>query len=128
MNRQVTGFIPGMENWYSTAVGSTDRLRWSPPKSRRKRELENLKTMKLVSKKKRLRSPKKDGKKRSKSTAINKCRKYLGKKIGINMAEYKRGRWVSPAQAIAVSYSETLKKFPRCKRYLKRKSKTPKRD
>lgn len=74
--------------------------------------------------KKKLRSKRKshknDGKKRSKP--LGKCRKYLGKKIGINMNEYKAGRFVSPAQAIAVSYSETLKKFPSCKRFLKRKS------
>jgi len=62
--------------------------------------------------------------KRSKKNG--KCRKYLGKKIGINMAEYKAGRWSSPAQAIAVSYSETLKKFPHCKQHLKR-SKSRKR-
>lgn len=65
-------------------------------------------------------SPKKGSKRRSKF--LEKCKKYLGKKIGINMIEYKRGRWVSPAQAIAVSYSETLNKFPQCKKYLKRKS------
>ena len=65
------------------------------------------------------------GKKRSKT--LGKCRKYLGKKIGINMSEYKRGRWVSPKQAIAVSYSETLKKFPSCKRFFKRKSKSKRR-
>ena len=38
------------------------------------------------------------------------------------MGEYKSGRFVSPAQAIAVSYSETLKKFPMCKRHLSRKT------
>ena len=35
----------------------------------------------------RSKSPKNDGKRRSKS--LGKCRKYLGKKIGINMSEYK---------------------------------------
>ena len=43
------------------------------------------------------------------------------------MAEYKRGRWVSPQQAIAVSYSETLKKFPGCKKYLRKSKKSSKK-
>jgi hypothetical protein len=116
MHRQVTGFIPGQANWHKNTSGrSVERVRWSPPKGKRSRELKKLKGMKLVSKR---RSPKKDGR-RKRSTG--KCRKYLGKKIGINMMEYRMGRWKSPAQAIAVSYSETLKKFPSCKRYLKRK-------
>lgn len=34
---------------------------------------------------------------------------YLSKKIKINMDEYKKGRFVSPQQAIAVSYSELKK-------------------
>ena len=58
---------------------------------------------------------------------LGKCRKYLGKKIGINMMEYKMGRWVSGSQAIAVAYSETLKKFPHCKQYLKRKGSNSKK-
>ena len=62
--------------------------------------------------------------KRKRSKKNGKCRKYLGKKIGINMAEYKTGRWSSPSQAIAVSYSETLKKFPHCKHHLKRKKRS----
>jgi len=76
-------------------------------------------------KSKRKRSQKNDGKRRSKP--LGKCRKYLGKKIGINMNEYKLGRWVSPKQAIAVSYSETLTKFPHCKQHLKRKNSKSKR-
>ena len=67
-------------------------------------------------KSKRIKSPRKKSK--------SKCKKYLQKKIGINMSEFKKGRYVSPSQAIAVSYSETLKKFPGCKRVFgKRKSK-----
>jgi len=57
---------------------------------------------------------------RSKSTG--KCKRYLKKKISINMEEYKNGMFVSPAQAIAVSYSQTLKRFPRCKNHLSRKN------
>lgn len=68
-------------------------------------------------------SRKKSSKKRSKSTH-GKCREYLQKKIAINMEEYKQGRFVSPSQAVAVSYAMVLKKYPHCKRFLKlRKSK-----
>lgn len=38
-------------------------------------------------------------------------KRYLQKKIRKNIEEYRRGRWVSPQQAIAVSYSQTRKKF-----------------
>lgn len=38
---------------------------------------------------------------------------YLQKKIKANIKEYKNGRWVSPQQAIAVSYSQARKKYPR---------------
>ena len=44
-----------------------------------------------------------------------KCQKALSNKIKINMKEYKTGRYISPKQAIAVSYSQTIKKYPRCK-------------
>lgn len=44
-----------------------------------------------------------------------KCQKLLGKKIGINMAEYKQGRYTSPKQAIAVAYSQVRKDHPGCK-------------
>ena len=50
-----------------------------------------------------------------------KCRQYLSKKIGINMDEYRRGMYVSPAQAIAVAYSQVRKSHPACKRYIKKK-------
>ena len=49
------------------------------------------------------------------------CKQRLSKKISINMKEMKNGRYKSPAQAIAVSYSQVLKEFPRCKRVLKKK-------
>ena len=49
------------------------------------------------------------------------CREKLTSKIRINMEEYKRGRWLNRAQAIAVSYSQTQKKYPECKNVLKRK-------
>ena len=51
------------------------------------------------------------------------CKQKLASKIKINMTEYKAGRWKSPKQAIAVSYSQVLKKSPKCKSALRRKPK-----
>ena len=55
--------------------------------------------------------------KRSKS----KCRKYLQDKISINMGEYKKGKFSSRKQALAVSYSQVKKKSPGCKRFFSRR-------
>ena len=52
----------------------------------------------------------------------SKCKSYLKNKIKINMEEYKTGRYVSPKQAVAVSYSQILKSHPHCKKILKRKN------
>ena len=51
----------------------------------------------------------------------SKCRQRLNDKIKINMKEYKLGLFQSRKQAIAVSYSQTLKRYPRCKKSLTRK-------
>ena len=51
------------------------------------------------------------------------CKKKLQKKIRINMAEYKSGRYSSRAQALAVSYAQVKKKYPKCKRALSKKRK-----
>jgi len=48
----------------------------------------------------------------------SRCQSYLKRKIRANMDEYKRGRFSSRAQALAVSYSKTKKKLPYCSRYL----------
>lgn len=48
------------------------------------------------------------------------CRTELSRKIAINMAEYKAGRYKSPAQAIAIAYSQVQKKRPGCKKSLKK--------
>lgn len=42
------------------------------------------------------------------------CKDLLQKKIRINILEYKKGRWKSPKQAVAVSYSQIRKQFPEC--------------
>ena len=57
------------------------------------------------------------------SSSGSKCRDYLGKKIKINMEEYKKGvRHSSEKQAIAVSYAQTFKAKPSCKKVLAKKS------
>ena len=43
------------------------------------------------------------------------CKNQLRNKIRINMDEYKTGRWKSPKQAVAVSYSQVRRKYPQCK-------------
>ena len=70
---------------------------------------------------KRSKSLRKSSKK--KRSNPGKCKRYLKKKISINIEEYKSGMFVSIPQAIAVAYSQTIKKFPHCKRYLSRKPK-----
>ena len=65
-------------------------------------------------------------KRRSKSKCkSSKCKKYLQKKIGINISEFKNGLYVSKSQAIAVAYSQVRKKHPSCRRVIKKtKTKT----
>lgn len=53
-----------------------------------------------------------------KSTKKSLCKKRLSDKIAINMREYKTGRYKSRGQAIAVSYSQVKKMFPRCNKEL----------
>jgi len=48
------------------------------------------------------------------------CREMLSDKISINMKEYKKGRYSSPKQSIAVSYSQIKKMYPKCSTYLKK--------
>jgi hypothetical protein len=71
----------------------------------------------------RRRSPRKSSRRRSPRKSSKKCRERLQKKIRINMAEYKSGRYSSRAQALAVSYAQVKKKYPSCKRSLSKKRK-----
>ena len=66
MKREVTGFIPTQKHWYRNISGrSVEKVRWSPSASKKIRELDSLKSMKLVSRKRvRRSSPTKDGKSR----------------------------------------------------------------
>lgn len=58
--------------------------------------------------------------KKRKSITKNKCKKYLQKKISINMSEWKRGKFKSQKQALAVSYSQLKKRYPSCRRWFKK--------
>lgn len=55
------------------------------------------------------------------------CREKVASKIKININEYKQGRYKSPSQAVAVSYSQVGKKYPACKKYLKKSVKKSKK-
>ena len=47
------------------------------------------------------------------------CKKLLSNKIARNIREFKKGKYKSRKQAIAVSYSQIKKEYPYCKRYFK---------
>lgn len=49
------------------------------------------------------------------------CKMYLQRKIKENIKEYEAGKYVSRAQAIAVSYSQTFKKHPDCDKIFQRR-------
>ena len=49
------------------------------------------------------------------------CQTKLKNKIRINMGEYKKGKFSSRKQALAVSYSQVKKKSPGCKRFFSRR-------
>ena len=76
------------------------------------------------SRRKSSRRSKRRSKRRSpRKSPSKKCKEHLQKKIKINMAEYKSGRYSSRAQALAVSYAQVKKKYPSCKRSLTKKRK-----
>lgn len=54
------------------------------------------------------------------SPARSRCNALVSSKIAINIKEYKRRRYTSRAQAIAVGYSQIAKRYPECKRYQRR--------
>jgi hypothetical protein len=94
----------------------------SRKKSYRKRG--SRKTSKRGSRKTVKRGSRKTSKKRSgsraKRSSLTKrsCQTKLKNKIRINMSEYKKGRFSSRQQALAVSYAQVNKTG--CKRYFKR--------
>ena len=78
-----------------------------------------------VSKKSKTSKTSKTSKKRSPKTSRTKvgCNDMLKNKIATNMKEYKKGRFSSRQQALAVSYSQVKKASPYCKRYFKQSRK-----
>ncbi len=51
------------------------------------------------------------------------CRENVSKKIGKNINEFKNKRFfVNKKQAIAVGFKMTIKKYPECKKFLKKKT------
>ena len=59
-----------------------------------------------------LRNNKKVWRKASKKET--KCYKYLQNKISYNLDEYKKGKYKTSKQAIAISYSQAKLKYPDC--------------
>jgi hypothetical protein len=55
------------------------------------------------------------------SASRRKCNKILSRKISRTIDEYKNGRFVSRAQAIAVAYSIVKNRYPKCKKFFSRK-------
>ena len=78
-----------------------------------------------TNKKSKSKRSKRSKRSKSKSSLKKYCRNKLSNKIKINMKEYKQGnkKIKSPMQAIAIAYSQIKKKYPKCSRSLKRKSK-----
>ncbi len=60
-------------------------------------------------------SKRRASKRRASKRRISICKKRLQDKIKINLHEWKQGLWKSQKQAIAVSYSQVKKKYPRCR-------------
>jgi len=81
---------------------STKRKKQSKRRSRRRSRRQSRRISRRRARRQSMRS-----KRRS-------CKKLLSDKIAINMREYKAGRYVSRPQALAVSYSQIRKKYPRC--------------
>jgi hypothetical protein len=51
------------------------------------------------------------------------CSDLLKEKIGYNIGEFKKGKFVSIKQAIAVAYKQVGAKYPSCKQVFTKKSK-----
>ncbi len=93
----------------------------------------NMKTIKKgIDKKEYIVSKKKNGIKYWKrlKPLEKQCLKNFERKLGSNLSEYKKGRYVSYKQALAITYSQVLKKQPKCSKYISsrkfKKSKTKK--
>lgn len=47
-----------------------------------------------------------------------KCNKLFKNKLSTNLGEYKKGRFQNYKQALAVTYSQVLRKDPKCNKYI----------
>lgn len=101
-------------------VSSVDE---EPPTKKQKKDGKKIKNKKYMSLNKKMKSRIKRSRRRSRSRSRSKCKKYLSKKIGINIAEFYNGFYMSKPQAIAVAYSQVRKSHPHCKRIIKLRSK-----
>lgn len=104
----------------------TRRTRYRSIKRRRKTTKRGGK----VSNRKRTRKTKRKTRKTRKSRIPRgkRCSDLLSEKIKINMKEYKRGKFVSRAQAIAVAYKQVGDEYPSCKPvFTKRRNKMSRR-
>ena len=72
--------------------------------------------MDKIKKMNKSRDMRKSRRKSRKSRSSGKCSMYLNRKIGINISEFKVGRYKSQPQAVAVAYSQVRKEHPACKR------------
>ena len=90
-------------------------------KSKRSKSKSKSKSKRSKSKSKRSKSKSKSKRSKSKSRSPHskRCHKLLQDKIKINMKEYEKGRYSSRGQALAVSYSQTKKRHPSCKKSFK---------
>jgi hypothetical protein len=92
------------------------KSRFSSRRKTRKSKKRSFKLRKGSKKKWRSGSRKRKSKKRnwrsrkSKGKIKGKCQQYFDKKVRKNMREYKDGKWGSPKQAVAISYSQTRKR------------------
>ena len=82
--------------------------------------------MDKIKKMNKSRDMRKSRRKSRKSRSSGKCSMYLNRKIGINISEFKAGRYKSQPQAVAVAYSQVRKEHPACKRMFPKIRKSPK--
>ena len=73
-------------------------------------------------KSKNIKRTKKSSKRIVKKSRKSFCKRKLSKKIAINLKEMKSGnkKIKSPKQAIAISYNQIKKKYPKCIKSLKK--------
>ena len=98
---------------YTKKSKKKSKKKKSVKKSKNKKSVKKSKKKKTVKKSKKKKSVKKSKTKTSKYTK-KKCQSLLSKKIKLNSRKFSNHK-----QAIAVSYSQIKKKYPRCKKHFK---------